>query len=278
MNRKEILRKTSRLLSKVLRHQPSYIGIRLDEQGWTDTEVLLNALTKKGYGAISLDELKLIVEMNNKKRFIFNDDFTKIRANQEHNIEFDSKDRKEILKKTSRLLSKVLRHQPSYIGIRLDEQGWTETEVLLNALTKKGYGAISLDELKLIVDTNNKKRFIFNNDFTKIRANQGHSVEVNLEYEACTPPEFLYHGTATHVVNAILKEGIKKQKRHHVHLSTDISTASQVGKRHGELVILKVNSKKMHENGLPFYKSPNGVWLTDFVSNEYIEVLKATTN
>jgi putative RNA 2'-phosphotransferase len=167
----------------------------------------------------------------------------------------------------SKLLSLVLRHQPESIGIVLDENGWTDVGILLRKLT------IEKTALDHVVATNSKKRFAFNEDETKIRANQGHSVEVELGYQAEKPPEVLYHGTGIGSVKAILQEGLSKQKRHHVHLSVDIETALKVGQRHGTPTVLEVNAEKMSRNNFEFYRSANGVWLTDHVPVEYIQEL-----
>ncbi|CAN5388831.1 RNA 2'-phosphotransferase [soil metagenome] len=167
----------------------------------------------------------------------------------------------------SKLLSLVLRHQPETLGIVLDENGWTNVDILLRKLT------IEKAALEYIVATNNKKRFAFNDDQTKIRANQGHSVEVELGYQAENPPEVLYHGTGVGSVNAILQEGLSKQKRHHVHLSADIETAFKVGQRHGKPIVLEVNAAQMSKDNFEFYRSDNGVWLTDHVPVEYIQEL-----
>lgn len=171
----------------------------------------------------------------------------------------------------SKFLSLVLRHNPALIGLELDANGWASVTELLAKMKAKDHG-ISIDELKHIVETNSKKRFAFNDDFEKIRANQGHSVEVDLGYEKQVPPFELFHGTAQKNLDLILKTGIKKMKRHHVHLSTDKVTAQKVGMRHGKPVILSVNAKGMADSGFDFYLSNNGVWLTDFVPVEFIKL------
>jgi len=127
--------------------------------------------------------------------------------------------------------------------------------------------------LEEVVEKNDKKRFSFNEDRSMIRANQGHSVKVDLGYKKLTPPEILFHGTAKKNLASILGQGLHKSKRHHVHLSADIETASKVGGRHGKVVILLVKAQEMHQVGLRSYCSENGVWLTDSVSREYLEVL-----
>jgi len=173
------------------------------------------------------------------------------------------------LKTKSKLLSLVLRHRPELIGIDLDRQGWTSVDVLLEKLAAFGK-PLALETLKDIVENNNKKRFAFNEDQSKIRAAQGHSVEIDLGYKAVAPPEFLYHGTAKKYLNSILREGIKKRGRHQVHLSSDVETAHAVGSRHGSPVILKIQSAVMAASGISFYLSENKVWLTDYIAPQYI--------
>jgi putative RNA 2'-phosphotransferase len=171
------------------------------------------------------------------------------------------------LEKKSRLLSMVLRHQPDKINIVLDASGWTDVKTLL-ANTD-----LNMAQLEEVVATNNKKRFEFNDNKTRIRARQGHSVKVNLGYEPVAPPEFLYHGTATRFLDPIMKNGLKPMNRHQVHLSQDLQTASSVGKRHGKLIILCVFAKRMvQELGAKFYVTDNQVWLTDEVPPKYLEI------
>lgn len=171
----------------------------------------------------------------------------------------------------SKLLSYILRHNPGEAGIELDKQGWAPVDQLLNYLINKGEN-INLDLLKHIVATNSKKRFSFNNDHTMIRASQGHSIEVDLNYAPSTPPAQLYHGTIKEFVPAILEKGLNKMERHHVHLSKDIETAKQVGGRRGKPVVLTINSLAMNEKGFLFYLSDNGVWLTDHVPPGFISL------
>lgn len=170
----------------------------------------------------------------------------------------------------SKLMSLALRHDPSALGLTLNEQGWVSVESLLKGLAQKGK-EISPEELDVVVETNNKKRFAYSDDKFLIRASQGHSLEVDLELEAIKPPDFLFHGTAVDNVESILKDGIEKRKRIHVHLSSDKETATNVGSRHGKPVILIILAGKMYEDGLSFYLSANGVWLTDFIPANYIK-------
>lgn len=175
----------------------------------------------------------------------------------------------ENLVKISKFLSKHLRHAPEDIGITLEAGGWVEVETLLEACAKHGM-RISRETLNTVVEDNSKQRFAFDETGTRIRANQGHSTNVSLEFESVTPPETLYHGTATKFLPSILETGIQRMKRHHVHLSSDIETAAKVGSRHGKLVMLEVNARSMVESGFVFYRSENNVWLVDTVPVEYL--------
>ncbi|PKF75153.1 RNA 2'-phosphotransferase [Chryseobacterium sp. PMSZPI] len=172
-------------------------------------------------------------------------------------------------KKISKFLSLILRHQPESIGLKLDENGWANVEELRLKSAKKRIH-FTLNELDEVVETNNKKRFAFNEDKTGIRASQGHSIDVDLALKSQQPPDFLYHGTAETNISSILEKGIEKRGRQHVHLSADKETATKVGMRHGKPVILTIRTGKMYDDGLYFYLSANGVWLTDFVDAKYI--------
>ncbi|MFP3832511.1 RNA 2'-phosphotransferase [Chryseobacterium sp. SIMBA_028] len=172
-------------------------------------------------------------------------------------------------KRISKFLSLILRHQPESIGLKLDENGWADVEELRTKSARKRIH-FTLEELDEVVETNNKKRFAFNDDKSKIRASQGHSIDIDLALEALQPPEFLYHGTAEANIFSIFEKGIEKRNRQHVHLSADKETATKVGMRHGKPVILTIRTGKMHEDGLFFYQSANGVWLTEFVDAKYI--------
>lgn len=174
------------------------------------------------------------------------------------------------LTKNSKFLSLILRHKPQLIGLELDKNGWANVKILLKKMNEFGKN-IDIEDLEYIVQNNNKKRFIFNNDKSKIRANQGHSIDIELDYKPQEPPEFLYHGTTSKFIDAIMKEGLKKMKRHHVHLSPDTETAEIVGARRGKPIILKINAQKMNEAGFDFFVSANNVWLTDNVPPEYIQ-------
>lgn len=173
--------------------------------------------------------------------------------------------------KISKYLSKYLRHEPDRIGIKLAAGGWVPVTELLDACRKHNF-PVQLAELKQVVAQNNKQRFSFDETGTLIRANQGHSVEVDLQLEPAVPPDILYHGTGSGAVESILTEGIKKMSRHHVHLSIDIQTARKVGGRHGIPVILTVDAVAMHGDGYTFYCAENGVWLVDFVPPNYLKI------
>jgi putative RNA 2'-phosphotransferase len=177
-------------------------------------------------------------------------------------------------KKLSKYLSFVLRHKPGTIGIELDANGWTDVNILISNCQRAGI-PITKDILKYIVSTNSKRRFSFDDSFQKIRANQGHSVEINLAYTPKQPPRLLYHGTGEKYVAAILNSGLVKKDRHHVHLSKDIETALNVGQRHGKPVVFEVLAEEMFQNGFEFFLSDNGVWLTDNVPVQYLRQLKA---
>ena len=172
----------------------------------------------------------------------------------------------------SKFLSLVLRHQPEKIIISLDENGWTEVTTLIEQANKHGV-KLTVDVLDYVVANNSKKRFAFNSDKTRIRANQGHSVEVELGYMPLKPPAVLYHGTSEKAIASILQSGLEKRSRHHVHLSTDKNTALTVGQRRGKPVVFQINAEAMYANGFTFYLSENQVWLTDFVPPAYLQLL-----
>lgn len=173
------------------------------------------------------------------------------------------------IEKLSKFISLILRHKPEEIGITLDEHGWAKVEDLINGINRSGR-KIDVDVLEGIVRTDNKQRYSFNEDKTKIRANQGHSVPVTIEFKELEPPNVLYHGTAEKALNGIKYQGIKSMSRLYVHLSKDTETAIQVGKRHGECFVLAVDANRMYRNGIKFYLSENGVWLTEYVDPKYI--------
>lgn len=177
------------------------------------------------------------------------------------------------LDKLSVFISLVLRHKPDAAGIVLDEHGWANVEELINGINNTGR-KIDITILEEIVRTDNKQRYSFSEDKTLIRANQGHSVPVDVDLKEKEPPEFLYHGTADRFLKDIMAEGLNPMSRLYVHLSKDIETANKVGKRHGNPVILRVYSGKMNQDGIKFYISENGVWLTKKVDVKYLEQMK----
>lgn len=175
--------------------------------------------------------------------------------------------------KLSVFISLVLRHNPDAAHITLDEHGWADVGELLAGINDTGR-EINMEILEEIVATDNKQRYSFNQDKTLIRANQGHSIPVDVELKEQEPPEFLYHGTAARFLDAIESEGLKPMSRLYVHLSKDIETALKVGRRHGNPVVLKVNSGDMYKDGYRFYLSENGVWLIKKVDAKYLERVK----
>jgi len=175
--------------------------------------------------------------------------------------------------KVSKLLSFALRHNPDSIGIAMDDNGWVEVSNLLECLERDGK-TISREELEEVAETNSKKRFAFSDDGTKIRASQGHSVKIDLNLDSEFPPLILYHGTAYTSIPSIIEKGLIKGNRIHVHLSSDIETALNVGSRKGNPVILSVRAQNMHNDGYKFFKSANGVWLVDNVPTRYMKILE----
>jgi putative RNA 2'-phosphotransferase len=176
---------------------------------------------------------------------------------------------KEIIR-TSKFLSLVLRHEPERVGLKLDGAGWVDVAELLEAVNRHGV-SLDLDQLKHIVATSDKKRFAFSEDGARIRASQGHSIEVDLEYSPQVPPALLYHGTATRFLDSIREKGLLKMERHHVHLSAETVVTAQVGARHGKPALLVIHAGDMHRAGHVFYRSANGVWLVDHVPARFIE-------
>ncbi|WSQ10404.1 RNA 2'-phosphotransferase [Streptomyces sp. NBC_01231] len=169
--------------------------------------------------------------------------------------------------KVSKYLSKHLRHQPERIGLILDEGGWVEIDVLIAAAAAHGF-RFSRDELDHVVAANDKQRFAI--DGTRIRASQGHSIDIDLGLAPAPPPPYLYHGTTDRCLEAIRVEGLRPMNRHDVHLSPDRETATRVGARRGRPVVLSVGSGAMHRDGLVFQVSANGVWLTKAVPPQYL--------
>ncbi|MBI1306940.1 MAG: RNA 2'-phosphotransferase [Bacteroidetes bacterium] len=171
--------------------------------------------------------------------------------------------------KISKFLSLVLRHKPETIDLKLDENGWADTNSLIEGMHDAKF-SVDLEILKVIVKSSDKQRFKFNEDFTKIRANQGHSIDVDLKLEKKEPPEILFHGTALKNIDSIKQNGLLKQNRHHVHLSSNSETARKVGMRYGTPIVLEIEAGKMNKDGIEFYLSDNGIWLTENVDTKYI--------
>ena len=173
---------------------------------------------------------------------------------------------------TSKYISLILRHKPQVIGITLDEHGWENVDELIDGVSKTH--PFTKEILEQIVEEDNKQRYSFNEDKTLIRANQGHSIPVDVELPETVPPEILYHGTAEKFEADIDRMGLIPKSRLYVHLSGDVDTAVNVGKRHGKPVIYEVSSGKMHRDGIVFYRSVNGVWLTKSVPVEYLKKIQ----
>lgn len=174
--------------------------------------------------------------------------------------------------KVSKYLSKHLRHQPERLGLRIASGGWVSVDELLAACARHNF-PLTRAELEEVVARNDKQRFSFDETRRLIRANQGHSVEVDLELKPKEPPSLLYHGTGERSVESILMNGLRRMSRHHVHLSKDIETARRVGARHGRPVVLTVDASAMRAAGFEFYLSANGVWLVEAVPPEYLRLL-----
>jgi len=176
------------------------------------------------------------------------------------------------LTETSRFMSLILRHKPEAIGIHLDEHGWANVDELIDGIAKTH--EFNMEILEEIVRTDNKKRYSFNEDKTLIRANQGHSIPVDVELEKKEPPKYLFHGTGEKYRESIEKMGLIPKSRLYVHLSSDTETAVSVGKRHGKPIVYRVSSEAMQKDGYEFYQSVNGVWLTKEVPVKYLELKK----
>lgn len=177
----------------------------------------------------------------------------------------------ERITQLSKFISLILRHKPDAIGISLDRYGWANVQELISGINATGSHSIDLKTLQEIVQTDDKQRYSFNEDQTMIRANQGHSICVDVELEESVPPDVLYHGTGEKSVSAIDERGLLPMNRLFVHLSTDYETAEQVGKRHGKPVVYLVNCKDMVALGYKFYLSSNQVWLTKSVPTQFLQ-------
>jgi putative RNA 2'-phosphotransferase len=172
----------------------------------------------------------------------------------------------------SKFLSRILRHAPGDLGLILEPGGWVPVADLLSGTARLGF-PITPDELREVVETSDKQRFSFDDSGTKIRANQGHSTDVNLQLISAEPLPQLFHGTATANLEAVFRDGLLKMARHHVHLSADTATARKVGSRHGKPVVLVIDAARMQADGHEFFRSANGVWLVEHVPPEYLRVM-----
>lgn len=180
------------------------------------------------------------------------------------------------LTSTSKFVSLILRHKPEVIGIHLDEHGWADVEELIAGISKTRESNRTM--LEEIVRTDNKQRFIFNENKTKIRANQGHSIPVDVELPEAVPPDRLWHGTGEKYVASIDQQGLISKSRLYVHLSSDAATATKVGSRHGKPVLYIVKTKEMYDDGYKFFLSKNGVWLTKEVPVKYLVKAEAVSS
>jgi putative RNA 2'-phosphotransferase len=179
-------------------------------------------------------------------------------------------DEKRVVK-ASKYLSRHLRHQPGALGLTLEPGGWVAVDALLEAMRRHGV-VLSRADLEEIVANNNKQRFAFDETGQRIRASQGHSVPVDLQLTLVSPPDALYHGTGSAAIAVIQREGLRKMRRHHVHLTAEVATAVNVGSRHGVPVVFLVDAGSMARDGHQFYRSENGVWLTESVPPQYLRV------
>ena len=174
-------------------------------------------------------------------------------------------------KTVSKFMSLVLRHEPETIGLRLDPAGWAGVDELLDGMANHGQ-RVTRDELAHVVATSDKQRFVLSDDGSRIRANQGHSVAVDLGYPPQRPPDVLYHGTAAQFATSIRTKGLERMARHAVHLSGSAEQTLRVAQRKGKPVLVTIDAKRMHADGYAFARSPNGVWLTDHVPPQYLSV------
>ena len=177
------------------------------------------------------------------------------------------------MRNTSKFISLILRHNPQVIGITLDEHGWADVKELIDGVNRSEGHYLDQEILEEIVRTDEKQRYSFNEDHTLIRANQGHSIPVDVELEKRIPPDILWHGTGEKYVTSIKEHGLLPKTRLYVHLSSDIETAKKVGSRHGKPVIFRVDCRKMVQDGYAFFLSANNVWLTEEVPAAYLKKL-----
>jgi putative RNA 2'-phosphotransferase len=175
------------------------------------------------------------------------------------------------LVRISKFLSLILRHEPGRVGLKQDSAGWVRVDELILAVNRHGV-SLTMDLLAHVVATNDKRRFAFSEDGLKIRASQGHSLAVDLQYAPQVPPELLYHGTPERFIASIRATGLNRGRRHHVHLSPDTATAMKVGQRRGRAVVLQILAGAMYRAGHTFYRSANNVWLVERVPPQFIEL------
>ena len=180
------------------------------------------------------------------------------------------------LQNTSKFISLILRHRPESIGIALDEHGWADVREMIDGINKSGKHTLDMETLEEIVRTDEKQRYSFNEDHTLIRANQGHSIPVDVELEEKIPPDVLWHGTGEKYVSSIDAQGLIPKGRLYVHLSSDMETARKVGSRHGKPVIYEIDCRGMSGDGYRFFLSANQVWLTKEVPVRYLRKLPAS--
>lgn len=177
---------------------------------------------------------------------------------------------KEFYVKLGKYIAYILRHGATQENVEIDKEGWVSVEALIAKAQEEGYNC-NIEDVRHVVETNSKKRFQFNEGETFIRAVQGHSSDaVNISFAETVPPDVLFHGTATQFLESIMSGGIKKMNRQYVHLSSNIDTAHSVGQRHGKVIILNIDAARMHKEGIKFYLSENGVWLTEYIDSKYI--------
>lgn len=215
----------------------------------------------------SADTRLLTVITNRPQSSCFFDTYSRKSYSQARREELDVNRDEQIA--TSKFLSYVLRHAPDSIGLELDEAGWVSVDRLLSRMADSGR-MLRRSDLEVVVRESEKQRFALSEDGESIRANQGHSIPVELGYEPASPPPVLFHGTVPRFLAAIESSGLRAMNRHHVHLSVDTETASAVGSRRGKPVLVSVDAGAMHEAGHIFYVTPNGVWLTEFVPPEFL--------
>jgi len=178
----------------------------------------------------------------------------------------------EYLKSLGKFLSLILRHKPEVAGIKLDKNGWASVDDLIEGVTDKGR-EIDLPILEMLVATDEKQRYSSNDDKTAIRANQGHSVKVDLELEPIKPPKILFYGTVDRYIESIMRKGLEPQSRNHIHLSETEASVFDEGERQNDSIVFKIFSGAMYRDGHHFFQSANGVWLVEKVPNKYLDIL-----